>query len=215
MTSHDLTDDAADAVIDQEIAHFSALGKEFEWKVFSFDSPPNLVERLRAKGFAIGAKEGLVVFDLAGDLGSSATAPAFEVRRITQLEQLSEFRSVAERVFAKDYSFTTNQLADALSKGEKGHDGYVGYSDGIPVCVGRLYTDPASAFAGLYGGGTLAEHRRRGFYRAMVAARARDARIAGARYALVDALPTSLPVLVRMGFAHLADSWPCVFKCQP
>jgi hypothetical protein len=67
-------------------------------------------------------------------------------------------------------------------------------------------------FAGLYGGGTLKTHRRRGFYRALVAARAQDARELGARYLLVDALPTSRPILERMGFQRITDTWPCEWR---
>jgi hypothetical protein len=41
-----------------------------------------------------------------------------------------------------------------------------------------------------------------GWYRAVVAARARDAVARVLRYLLVDALPTSLPILARLGFEH-------------
>ncbi|MDB5295009.1 MAG: acetyltransferase, partial [Phycisphaerales bacterium] len=78
--------------------------------------------------------------------------------------------------------------------------------------AGRLYTHPASAFAGLYGGGVRPAYRGRGFYRAVVAARARDAVAAGARYLQVDALPTSRPILERMGFAKVTETWPCEWR---
>lgn len=78
--------------------------------------------------------------------------------------------------------------------------------------MGRLYINSASAFAGLYGGATLAAYRGRGFYRTLVAARARDATAAGARYLRVDALPTSRPILERMGFFWIADTWPCEWQ---
>ena len=79
----------------------------------------------------------------------------------------------------------------------------------MPVSTGRLYTHARSWFGGLYGGGTRAGHRGRGFYRALVAARARDARERGATCLLVDALPTSRPILERLGFEHLTDTWAC------
>jgi hypothetical protein len=103
------------------------------------------------------------------------------------------------------------QLYEALRSGSTQHRAYVAYDapGGEPVSIGRLYTHPDSAFGGLYGGGTLAAFRGRGFYRATVAARARDARELGARYLLVDALPTSRPILESLGFQHLTDTWPC------
>ncbi|MFZ4508449.1 MAG: hypothetical protein ACOYON_12215 [Fimbriimonas sp.] len=209
VTAFNLDSAHADDAISGEIAFFAALGQPFEWKVFSFDSPPDLLDRLGAAGFRVGPKEAVMVYDLADGMGPFEENHVCEVHRIEDLNQLARFRQVAEAVFAKDYGPTTNELAEAIRTGQKGHDGYLGTIDGEPACVGRLYTDPASAFAGLYGGGTLAEFRGRGCYRAMVGARAHDAVIAGSRYLLVDALPTSQPILTRLGFVCAAETWPC------
>jgi hypothetical protein len=92
--------------------------------------------------------------------------------------------------------------------------GYIAYADDQPVSIGRLYTHPDSIFGGLYGGGTLAAFRGRGFYRALVAARARDAIAAGAAYLIVDALPTSRPILQKLGFQWLTDTWPCEWRAS-
>ena len=51
-----------------------------------------------------------------------------------------------------------------------------------------------------------------GLYRATVAARALDAINSGARYLIVDALPTSRPILERLGFVCLTYTWPCTLK---
>jgi hypothetical protein len=125
---------------------------------------------------------------------------------------------VAEAIFGKDYSFTTAQLLDALRAGSTQHRGYIAYANGggggggaEPVSIGRLYTHPQSLFGGLYGGGTLAAFRGRGFYRATVAARARDAAAHGAKFLLIDALPTSRPIVERLGFVHVTDTWPCTW----
>jgi hypothetical protein len=34
----------------------------------------------------------------------------------------------------------------------------------------------------------------------------------GVRYLMVDALPTSQPILARLGFVEVAQTWPCVLK---
>src|SRR5262249_23118465 len=44
------------------------------------------------------------------------------------------------------------------------------------------------------------------------ATRARDAIASGAKFLLVDALPASRPILERLGFEHLTDTWPCEWK---
>ena len=41
---------------------------------------------------------------------------------------------------------------------------------------------------------------------------ARRDRIAGAKYFQLDALPTSRPILERLGFQWLTDTWPCEWK---
>jgi hypothetical protein len=134
------------------------------------------------------------------------------VVRVDRPEQLADFRRIAECVFAKNYEFTCNELREALCTSSTQHRGYIGYCDAEPASVGRLYTHPQSHFAGLYGGGTLSSHRGKGLYRAVVAARARDAIAAGAKYLQVDALPTSRPILERLGFVKVSETWPCEWK---
>jgi hypothetical protein len=115
-------------------------------------------------------------------------------------------------VFGKNYDPTSEELRQVLLAGSSERIGYIGYIDRIPVSVSRLHTDLGRAVGGLYGGGTLEAFRGRGCYRAMVAARARDAVELGARYLMVDALPTSLPILLRLGFTHVNDTWPCMWR---
>jgi hypothetical protein len=135
-----------------------------------------------------------------------------DVRCIERLEQIDDFRRVSEAVFEKNRETIANELAASLRAGSPHHRGYIAYSAGRPVSVGRLQTHPQSWFGGLYGGGTLIEFRGQGFYRAVVAARARDAIAIGAKYLRVDALPTSRPILERLGFEWITDTWPCEWR---
>jgi len=207
-----LTDASADAAIERELRHHRGLNAGFEWKVYAHDRPANLKERLARRGFTVGPGEAVVVCDLA-DLGAwveeGDAAPGHVVRRVETAAQLADFRRVAEAAFGKDYTFTTTQLAAEIAAASTDHRGYVAYAGDEPVSIGRLYTHRHSAFGGLYGGGTVAAFRGRGFYRAVVAARARDARASGARYLVVDALPTSRPILERLGFERVTETWPC------
>ncbi len=213
VIASDLSRDNADQAIDAEIDHHRTSGAGFEWKVYSHDSPPDLLDRLRTRGFAIGARESVMVFDLA-DPPSWIAETAHRVVRIEEPGQIADIRRVAEAVFKKDYSLTSGELAAALAAGNGEHRGYVAYEERsqTPVSIGRLYTHPQSRFGGLYGGGTLAEYRGRGFYRAVLAARARDAISAGAANLIVDALPTSQPILERLSFRKVADTWPCEYR---
>jgi hypothetical protein len=210
VTWSSLSADSADAVIAEEVGHHRRLGKPFEWKLYGHDGPPDLLDRLRRHGFTIGPKESVLVYDLSR-LQNWAEGGEVEVVRVDHSEQVDVYREVAEGVFGKDYAFTAAELAAALRGGSKQHRGYVAYSGSTPAGVGRLYTHPDSVFGGLYGGGTIPQFRGRGIYRAVVAARASDATAAGARYLIVDALPTSRPILERLGFERVTDTWPCTW----
>jgi GNAT superfamily N-acetyltransferase len=207
-----LSADTADAAIAREIAYHRQLNVSFEWKAFAHDNPPDLLARLAGHGFEIGAMEAVLVHDLANPPTWVRQADGPKVVRVDDLEQVALFCQLAAQIFEKDYALTGRELTAALAAGSTQHRGYIIYDRDEPVSVGRLYTHPQSAFAGLYGGGTLKSHRGQGFYRALVAARARDALALGARYLQVDALPTSRPILERLGFERVTDTWPCDWR---
>jgi GNAT superfamily N-acetyltransferase len=200
--------DEAESVVAAQVAHYRNLNVEFEWTVFEWDSPSRLQRYLFNRGFEVGAAEAVLVRLVDGHQDWPAADPRISVRRVERRDQIPEYRSVAESVFEKDYSFTSGQLEEAIQSGRTDHIGYIGYWDSHPVAVGRLYSSVVSEFGGLYGGGTLPEFRGRGLYRAIVKARAIDA-AKNAKYLRVDALPTSEPILRSMGFQSLGKTWPC------
>src|SRR4051812_22392354 len=204
-----VTSDSADAVIAEQMRHYRVLAAQFEWKVYSHDNPADLRDRLTSQGFTVGPKEAVVALDLREAPDWVNDPPACEVVRVERVEQVPMFRDAAEEIFGKDYGNTSGQLERAIRARSTQHVAYVAVVDGSAAAIGRLYTHPDSAFGGLYGGGTRAAFRGRGLYRALVAARARDAARRGARYLVVDALPTSRPILERLGFVRVADTWPC------
>lgn len=207
-----LDEATADATIAEQVTHYHQHGQAFEWKVYRHDSPADLRERLAAAGFHVGPQEAVLTLDLQDPPVWIEQTDTSAVVRVDRLEQLPWFRSAAEKIWQKDWSFTTNELAAAIRAGSTDHRAYLAMHNGQPVSVARLYTHRNSHFGGLYGGGTIAAYRGRGFYRSLIAARARDAQQLGARYLIVDALPTSQPILERLGFTHLSDTWPCEWE---
>ncbi|MGV3722601.1 MAG: hypothetical protein ACO1SX_16965, partial [Actinomycetota bacterium] len=184
-----LTVENAEAVIDREVEHHRALGAAFEWKHYAHDALPDLPERLRRRGFEIGEREAVMVDDLSTPRAWWDPTPELPVVRVETSAQVQLFRWVAGEAFGKDYSETAADLLEGIAAGSTEHLGYIGYVGDEPASVGRLYTHPDSRFAGLYGGGTRPGYRGRGCYRAVLAARARDAKALGARWLQVDALP--------------------------
>lgn len=200
----------ADRIIAEQKNHYRQRRLGFEWKVYGHDKPHDLLQRLERHGFSVGDLEAVMVYDLTGGAGwLSDDSETDSVVRVDRVDLILDFRRVAEAVFQKNYEYTSNQLAAGIATGSKQHCGYVAYSGLEPVSIGRLYTHPRSQFGGLFGGGTLPAYRGSGFYRAVVAARGRDAIAMGAHYLIVDALPTSRPILERLGFQRITDTWPC------
>jgi hypothetical protein len=201
-----------EAAIAEQVRYYRGLGVEVEWTVFAHDQPPDLRERLARHGFDVGPCETVVVLDLAQQPAWLDAPSTVRVQRVASAEDVRLLRRLAESVFHQQQELVEAELLRALAWGSNEHFGYIVYDGEVPAGVGRLHTHAQSPLAGLYGGGTLPEHRARGLYRAGVAARARDARALGARYLRVDALPTSRPILERLGFVRLTETWPCILR---
>ncbi|HUO08234.1 MAG TPA: GNAT family N-acetyltransferase [Phycisphaerae bacterium] len=207
-----LTTDNADAAISNEVEYHRHLGVKFEWKLYAHDSPPDLLDRLKSHGLNPGPMEAVLVCDITDPPPWLREPIVHHVERIETPQQVDIFRRLEDAIFGQRNGSNADALAEAVRSGSSQHRGYIAYSATEPAGIGRLYTHPQSHFAGLYGGGTHPAHRSQGFYRALIAARAVDARQLGARYLLVDALPTSRPILERLGLQWLTDTWPCQWK---
>lgn len=207
-----LTDDVADLVIAEQAAHYRELAVQVEWKVYQHDSPSDLLQRVERHGFMAGPRETVLVLDLQDHPSWIDEPPTHSVIRIESEEHLDLYRQSGEAIFNQEHGSTARQLLSAIRRGSIRHRGYIVVEGEAAVSIGRLYNDLGSAFGGLYGGGTLERYRRRGFYRATLVARARDALSVGARYLIVDALPTSRPILEKLGFVRLTDTWPCTLS---
>ena len=89
-----------------------------------------------------------------------------------------------------------------------GREVWVAEADGVVVSTGRLEPVPGTDFAGIWGGATRPEWRRRGVYRALTAARARSALRRGVRWINSDSTEWSRPILERSGFAKVSTTTP-------
>ncbi len=207
-----LSDDQVEAAVQREASHFRTLGQQVEWKVFSHDRPACLTTHLAAAGFVPDESETFLAYDLEHGGLEVESLTDVEVRRATDDTGLRDYVVANSAAFGRsDHPY---QQAEVLLP--RLRDGslalYVAYADGKPVCAGRLELMADRAFAGLYGGGTDPAWRGRGVYRAVVAARAADARARGVRYLTVDARETSRPILERLGFVALAQVTGWVFS---
>src|SRR4051812_1389300 len=61
----DLQASDADAVIAEQVRHYSLLGRDFEWKSYAHDPPADLGERLLRAGFTAGPAESLMIAEVS------------------------------------------------------------------------------------------------------------------------------------------------------
>ncbi|MCX4878580.1 GNAT family N-acetyltransferase [Streptomyces sp. NBC_00847] len=207
----DLAEADADAVIAGQIAYFSRLGLEFEWKLYGHDLPVDLGQRLRAAGFEPEPGETLMIAE-AARLDLDAEPPeGIRLLPVTDAAGVDLLVDVHEQAFGADGSRMRHQLLARLTGEPDTIVATVALAGDVPVSAARMELVPGTRFAGLWGGGTVEAWRGRGVYRALVAHRARAAVERGYRYLQVDASSQSRPILERMGFAPLTTTTPYTY----
>jgi GNAT superfamily N-acetyltransferase len=176
-----------DGEVEPLVARMRELPGHVEWKYYSHDGP-ELRERLAAAGLEPDDEETVVVAEAA-----SIPPPPDDVElRVVD----EEFVDLAASVFGDRFDLPERAVA------------VVAVVDGQPVSGGRVDFEEDVEFAGLFCGITLPEFRGRGLYRATVAKRAELARERGYRWLYSDALPTSRPILERLGFVAITTTTP-------
>jgi GNAT superfamily N-acetyltransferase len=208
-----LTEATADAAIELEKARPLVPGRRLEWKVYGHDQPSDLAARLERAGFEPDAPETLVAFDLSTELPQTDLPQGVVIRRVTDRAGLADVAAVGLRAFGEDFSHMNDEFRARIEYGTVLF--YLAYCEGKPVSAARLELPRSGEFAGLFGGGTVPEHRSRGIYRALVGARDTEARARGYRYLTVDAQATSSPILQRMGFVPLTTVTSWYYQAEP
>ena len=206
VTYSDLSGRDPDAAIAAQIARFRG---RWEWKHHGPDAPPDLPQRLLAAGFVPEEPETLMAADLEAVALDAPPPPGIELR-IVGAAGVDDMVAVHDAVFGGSHRALGAAVLDGLERGSVVP--VVAYEGGRPVAAGRLELFPGAQFAGLYGDSTLASHRSRGIFRALVARRASIARDRGYRYLQADALETSRPLFERLGFATLTTTTPYVWR---
>jgi len=208
----DLDASNADKAIAEQIAYYTGLGREFEWKLYGHDLPIDLGQRLRAAGFTAEPEETLMIAEVA-DLTLDVEPPeGIRFLPVTDRAGVDLVADVHEKAFGTDSSRLRHQLLARLQDDPDTVVAVVALAGDVPVSAARMELVPGTRFAGLWGGGTVESWRGRGIYRALVAHRARAAVERGYRYLQVDALATSRPILERLGFEPLTITQPHVYQ---
>ncbi|WP_406130803.1 GNAT family N-acetyltransferase [Streptomyces sp. NBC_00989] len=208
----DLDQADADAAIAEQIAYFTALGRDFEWKLYGHDLPTDLGQRLSAAGFTSEPQETLMVGEV-GALTLDAQLPdGIRLLPATDRAGIDLVADVHEQAFGTDSTRLRARLLAQLAAEPDTVVAVVALAGDEPVSAARMELVPGTRFAGLWGGGTVEAWRGRGIYRALIAHRARIAADRGYRYLQVDASDQSRPILERLGFSPLTTTTPYVYE---
>lgn len=203
----DFSAEDADAVIAREVEFF-AERPGWEWKTYSYDRPADLPHRLRAAGFVPEDQETLLIARLADLPRTSPLPDGVELLPVVDATGIEAFLQVADAVFGhRSDRFGAQLLADIEADRTAA---LVAVADGRPISSGRIEFYDGTDFVGLYGGGTVAEWRHRGIFRAVVAYRVDLADKRGYSLVQTDASDDSRPIFLRMGFEAVATTTPYI-----
>lgn len=205
----------ADAVIRQQIAWARMQGHGLEWKLYDYDAPPDLSQRLLRHGFAADDEGAILALDLAKIPPALAQPLVHDVRRLTRAEQVErDMGGVLSAVWQMEFKRLVRELSETLERLPDQVSIYVAYIDGAPAATARSFFAPHSRFVSLWAGSTLPEQRGRGLYTALLAARLQEAAARGRQFAVVEAGPMSRPILEKHGFVCIATATEFTWKAN-
>ncbi len=204
----DLDETSADAVIAEQVRFFAEHGRSMEWKYYAYDQPTDLPDRLRAAGLVPGEEEALMLADVADVPADLAPPDGVRFVAVSDEDGLRKVKFVHDAVFGGDHTPVIDSMRDRMRTNPEAVAPVLALAGDEPVCAARVDFHVGTDFASLWGGGTLTPWRGRGIYRAMVGFRTRLAIERGYRYLRTDALPTSRPILEKLGFVRVTTTVP-------
>lgn len=211
----DLDAAGADAAIARQVEFFGRRGMRFEWKLFDYDEPADLPERLKAAGFVPEDPESFMVAhatEVLAALSKAELPTGVTVREVADLAGLRQMSEVGKQAFGEENTDHSESIRAQLESAPDMVVVVLAMAGDVAVCAARIEFLAGTDFAGLWGGGTRPEWRGRGIYRALVRYRAEIATRRGYRYLTVDASSDSRPILEKVGFTRLAVTTPCIWS---
>jgi GNAT superfamily N-acetyltransferase len=205
-----LEEPTLDEAIREQVKFARQREGPMEWIVYAHDQPENLRSRLEFHGLSLSDESDLLMLPLAEADPSLLEPVKIEFRKLEGSEELAAVIEVEHKVWGGDFTWMYKRIG--------GHmqipgfvSVYVAYVEDKPVSTGWTYFYPNSHFAGLWGGSTIREYRRQGFYTALLALRVQEAIARGYTYLIIDASEMSSPIARKHGFRHLSRGYSYLF----
>lgn len=196
--AHARLDEAdVDRVIAETIEQYRQAGIAFRWTVGPDSAPADLAARLARAGLTPTTSAGMARATMP-----PVTAPALVEVSAVDARTVDAFTHVMAAGWGSDPGPLATAHAAILADGSRRHRLFLASVDGEPAGAASYVAFPRAAY--LLGAVVLEAFRRRGVYRALVAARLADARARGIELATTMArLDTSAPLLAKLGFVEV------------
>lgn len=197
-----LTNENADAVIDETLAWYKQRGAPFIfWWVTPRSTPADLRERLLARGFQenIASDPGMAV-ELNALNENIKTPENFRIERALRDSQIRDWANTFVEAF-KIPAWAGNAWYDATTRiGAENAPWqlYLGYWNDKPVATNILFH--GAGVASVYGVGTIASARGQGIGAIITLKPLLDARDMGFQYGVLFSTEMGHPVYKRLGF---------------
>ena len=137
--------------------------------------------------------------------------PGVTLRTIRDRADLQAAQALWEQVSGRGLPGLADDLADRFARGTD-MEVWVAESTGEIIAAGRLEPVAGTDVAGIWGGVTRADWRRRGVYRALTAERARSAIRLGKTLLQSDSTEYSRPILERAGLSVVTTTTPYAWR---
>lgn len=199
----ELSKSSVDKAISDQIDYFSGIGRPFEWKVHTFDTPCDLTQRLTGRGFEPGTEEGFLIYRVSAHIPRPQKS-SVRIERVTTRAGIRQVLSVQERIWDRSFPWLESSLLESLPRVAL----FCAYRGDVPIGTGWIEFPERAMFAELHGGGVLQSERGHGVYSALFDIRVEEAQCIGADFLAVDAALMSRPILLKKGFMHVCDTMP-------
>jgi hypothetical protein len=203
---------AVEGLVERALAHYREDPSiaRVEWKTRGHDHAPGLHEALVRNGFEPGEPESIMIGEASLLAVDVALPTGVELRRITTEADVRAMAEMQDEVFGDRIA---DEVAESMLRRLKtATELWIAEAEGQIVCAGRLEPVEGTDFAGIWGGATRPEWRRRGIYRALTAARARSALRLGKTLINSDSTEDSRPILERAGLVKASTTTPYLWR---
>lgn len=213
------TQESVRGLVEAALEHYRATPdiRKVEWKTRGHDHAPGLHEALVDAGFEVEESESVMIGDAALLALDLEVPEGVTIRQVHDEAEVRAMTDMQAEVFGDHADEDQSHFEQIIHRLRTADDMemWVAQENGEIVSAGRLEPVEGTDFAGIWGGATRPEHRGRGIYRALTAARARSAIAQGKRWINSDSTEFSRPILERSGLVKVSTTTPYVWKSSP